>query len=37
MYGCSDELIDACVEVILGERDAEGNSPIKLEPDQIWY
>ena len=36
-YGCSDELIDACVEVILGERDAAGNSPVKIVPDQIWY
>ena len=36
-YGCSDELIDACVEVIFGEREAVGNSPVKLEPDQIWY
>lgn len=36
-YGFCDELIDACVEVIFGERTAEGNSPIKLEPDQIWY
>ena len=36
-YGCCDELIDACVEVIFGEREAVGNSPIKLEPDQIWY
>jgi hypothetical protein len=37
MYGCSNELIDAGVEVIFGERNAEGNSPIKIEPDQIWY
>ena len=36
-YGCSDELIDACVEVIFGEREAVGNSPTKIEPDQIWY
>ena len=36
-YGCCDELIDACVAVILGERKAEGDSPVKIVPDQIWY
>lgn len=36
-YGYTDELIESCVKVIFGEQKAEGVTPVKLDPDQIWY
>ena len=37
VYGYTDELIETCVKVIFGEQRAEGDSPVKIIPDQIWY
>ena len=36
-YGYTNELIESCVKVIFGEMAADGVSPVKLDPDQIWY
>lgn len=36
-YGCAEELMEAFVRAIFGEIEFKGESPVKIEPDQIWY
>ncbi len=37
LYGRAPELMEAFVKAIFGEIEIKGVSPIKIEPDQIWY
>lgn len=36
-YGCAEELMEAFVKAIFGEIEIKGESPVNIEPDQIWY